>query len=164
MNTIFESERPCDEANNVCKFNFGCAAVRDVDFSLRLTLNKQRPYERFDLTIDPKDMLFTGDSVDSCYVGVFKANVETSSLPVVYLGTLVMNKYYTVFDQDAGGYELKIGFAPRSVVDGAGTKQYDIDAGPAYEPEPERDDRSHIMTGARVQDQYQEVRDRLVAE
>lgn len=63
---------------------------------------------------------------------MFKANVNDAYAPVLYLGTMLMNKYYTVFDQSDDGTELFVGFAPRSKAEGAGTKHYDIDAGFFY--------------------------------
>lgn len=60
MNTIFEYEKPCNKANGVCKFEHGCSAVKKDDFSLVFTLNEKR-WNRFDLSINPTDMLFPGE-------------------------------------------------------------------------------------------------------
>ena len=87
-----------------------------MEFSLTLTDSDPSSTEKFPIDLSGNDMLVDGLEIDpsggrnSCYIPIMKQEFTGDSKTIgtkVYqdtwlLGTHVMNKYYTIFDESRG--------------------------------------------------------------
>ena len=95
----------CDRENNICKIDKICSAIpRDEnDFHISFELVDDISTYKFELNYNSffNAGIFFGDSVNTCYVVVFKHGAEdmnTVDYDLVLIGNIFMKDYYVVYD------------------------------------------------------------------